>query len=136
MLGSVTIEKITSTKAEIFYWVTILFSKTLGTALGDFLADTIALGYDGEALVFSATLAVVAGFYFYMNASRPALFWAAFIVTRPLGATVGDLVDRPVAEGGMTLSRFSAAAFLTLFIVACVLLLPQKAEDSLGSVKL
>lgn len=131
-LGSVSVETIISRKAEIFYWVTILFSQTLGTALGDFLADTSALGFDGGALVFSGALAVVAVFYFCTNASRTLLFWAAFILTRPLGATVGDLLDKPVAEGGMALSRFSASAFLTIFIIASILLLPQKAGSHPG----
>ena len=111
----------------MFYWATILFSQTLGTALGDWMADKAALGYEGGALVFAVGLAVVAVGYFYTNLSRTLLFWSAFILTRPLGATVGDLLDKPLASGGLALSRFYASAILAAFIVACILFLPQKA---------
>lgn len=131
-MGSVSVDTVTTPKAETFYWATILFSQTLGTALGDFLADTGGLGYEGGALVFSAALAVVALAYFYTNVSRVLLFWAAFILTRPLGATVGDLLDKPISHGGLALSRFSASAALAAFIVACVLILPQKAGKHPG----
>ncbi len=125
--GSVSVESITKPKIEMFYWATILFSQTLGTALGDFLADTGGLGYEGGALVFGAGLVLIALAYFTTNISRTFLFWAAFILTRPLGATVGDLLDKPIAHGGLNLSRFSASAALAVFIVACILFIPQRA---------
>ena len=127
-LGSVSIDAINSPKAEMFYWVTILFSQTLGTALGDWTADSAGLGYQGGALVFAAGLALVAAAYFWTRISRTTLFWAAFILTRPLGATVGDFLDKPVAHGGLALSRYTASAALAVFIIACILLLPQRAE--------
>ncbi len=130
-LGSVAIESIDSRKAEIFYWATIMFSQTLGTALGDWMADRkagLGLGYEGGAIVFAAGLALVAAAYFWTKMSHTALFWAAFILTRPLGATVGDLLDKPVANGGMALSRYTASAVLAVFIVACIVFLPQRAE--------
>jgi uncharacterized membrane-anchored protein len=126
-LGSVSVATVTSPTVEIFYWATIMFSQTLGTALGDFLADTGGLGYEGGALVFGAALAVVAGLYFYTAVSRTVLFWAAFILTRPLGATIGDLLDKPVNDGGLALGRFEASAVLTVAILACILLIPQRA---------
>jgi uncharacterized membrane-anchored protein len=126
-LGSISVDSIKSRKAEAFYWATIMFSQTLGTALGDWIADT-GLGYEGGALVFGAVLAVVAAAYFYTNVSRTLLFWAAFILTRPLGATLGDLLDKPVASGGLNLSRYSASAVLAAVIVACIVFLPQRAE--------
>ncbi|TDH59728.1 hypothetical protein E2C06_25950 [Dankookia rubra] len=126
-LGSVSVDTVVTPKAEAFYWATIMFSQTLGTALGDWMADDTGLGYEGGALVFGAALAVVAGLYFYTGVSRVALFWAAFILTRPLGATVGDFLDKPVADGGLALGRFSASAVLLVLIVACILLLPQRA---------
>lgn len=127
LLGTVSVDTVTSRKAEMFYWATIMFSQTLGTALGDFLADTGGLGYQGGALVFGAGLAIVAGLYFYTDVSRTVLFWAAFILTRPLGATVGDFLDKPVEHGGLALGRFEASAVLAVFIVACILLVPQRA---------
>jgi uncharacterized membrane-anchored protein len=132
-LGSVSVSTITSPKAEMFYWATIMFSQTLGTALGDFLADTSGLGYEGGALIFAAALAVVAFAYFYTNISRTVLFWAAFILTRPLGATVGDFLDKPLADGGLALGRFSASAVLAVLIVACIVLLPQRAGSHPGA---
>lgn len=131
-LGSVSVDSVTSPKAEAFYWATIMFSQTLGTALGDWMADDTGLGYEGGALVFALALAVVAAAYFYTAASRTLLFWAAFILTRPLGATVGDLLDKPVADGGLALGRFSASAVLIAFIVACILFFPQKAGNHPG----
>ena len=131
-LGSVSVNTVTTPRAEMFYWMTILFSQTLGTALGDFLADTSGLGYEGGALVFAAALAVVAVAYFYTSVSRTLLFWAAFILTRPLGATVGDFLDKPIANGGLALGRFSASAVLVAFMVACVLVLPQRAGSHPG----
>ncbi|MDB5731015.1 MAG: hypothetical protein JWQ03_910 [Variovorax sp.] len=130
-LGSVSIDSITSRKAEIFYWATIMFSQTLGTALGDWMADPgtgLGLGYEGGALVFAAGLAVVAALYFWTRLSHTFLFWAAFILTRPLGATVGDLLDKPVASGGLALSRYTASTALAVFMVACIVVLPQRAE--------
>ena len=131
-LGSVSVDSITSPRAEMFYWATIMFSQTLGTALGDWMADDTGLGYEGGALVFALALAVVAALYFYTAASRTLLFWAAFILTRPLGATVGDLLDKPVAEGGLALGRFSASAALTVLIVAGILFFPQQAGSHPG----
>jgi len=109
-----------------------MFSQTLGTALGDWMADTTGLGYEGGALVFALALALVAAAYFYTSVSRTLLFWAAFILTRPLGATVGDLLDKPVANGGLALGRFSASAVLTVLIVACILFFPQRAGSHPG----
>ena len=126
-LGSVSVDSVTTPRAEVFYWATIMFSQTLGTALGDFLADTGGLGYGGGALVFGAGLVVVAGLYFLTGISRTVLFWAAFILTRPLGATVGDFLDKPLASGGLNLGRFAASAVLAGLMVGLVLLLPQRA---------
>ncbi len=126
-LGSVSVGSVTTPRAEMFYWATIMFSQTLGTALGDFLADTGGLGYTGGALVFGAALAVVALLYFYTGVSRTVLFWAAFILTRPLGATVGDFLDKPVANGGLSLGRFAASAVLLGLMAALIFLLPQRA---------
>ena len=126
-LGSISVETIITPSAEAFYWAAITFSQTLGTALGDWIADTGGLGYEGGALVFGAGLAVLAAAYFWTNASRVLLFWAAFILTRPLGATVGDFLDKPASHGGLALSRPIASALLAAFIVACILLVPQKA---------
>ncbi len=124
-LGSVSVDTVATPRVEAFYWATIMFSQTLGTALGDWMADTTGLGYEGGALVFAAALGVVV-VYFYTGVSRTLLFWAAFILTRPLGATVGDLLDKPVTAGGLALGRFSASAVLVAFIVACIVLLPQR----------
>lgn len=132
-LGSVAVDTVTTPRAEAFYWATIMFSQTLGTALGDWMADDTGLGYGGGALVFAAALAVVAGLYFRTAVSRTALFWAAFILTRPLGATVGDFLDKPVAEGGLALGRFTASAVLAAFIVLCILVLPQRPGGHPGS---
>jgi uncharacterized membrane-anchored protein len=125
--GSISVDTVTSPKIETFYWAAILFSQTLGTALGDWMADTNGLGYERGAVVFAAGLAVVAAGYFLTSVSRTLLFWSAFILTRPLGATVGDLLDKPLASGGLAFSRFSASAVLAAFILGCLLLLPQKA---------
>ena len=126
-LGSVSVDSVTTPRAEAFYWATIMFSQTLGTALGDWTADTGGLGYGGGALVFGAALAVVAAFYFFTGLSRTLLFWAAFILTRPLGATVGDFLDKPLADGGLALGRFTASAVLVALIVGLVMVLPQRA---------
>jgi uncharacterized membrane-anchored protein len=128
-LGSVSIHSIRSRKAEIWYWTTIMFSQTLGTALGDWTADTAGFGYLGAAVVFGAGLAVVAALYRWTSVSRTFLFWSAFILTRPLGAVVGDLLDKPLAQGGLALSRYSASAVLLLFMVACIWLLPRRAAS-------
>ena len=125
--GSISVETVYRTRIEAFYWAAITFSQTLGTALGDWMADTTGLGYEGGALVFSAALAVVAALYYWTNISRVALFWAAFILTRPLGATVGDSLDKPLNHGGMALSRPIASAVIAMFIFGCILLLPQRA---------
>jgi uncharacterized membrane-anchored protein len=129
--GSVSVDTVSTSKIEMFYWATILFSQTLGTALGDWMADTdrhgLGLGYEYGALIFAAGLAIVAALYIWTNVSRVLLFWSAFILTRPLGATVGDLLDKPVSSGGLALSRFYASAILVAFIIACIMLLPQRA---------
>jgi uncharacterized membrane-anchored protein len=126
-LGSVAAHAINDPKAEIFYWVTIMFSQTLGTALGDWTADTAGLGYVGGALVFGALLILVGTAYFWTNISRTVLFWIAFILTRPPGAVVGDFLDKPVGAGGLALSRYSASAILIVFIVACIVVFRQSA---------
>lgn len=111
-LGSVAVETVSSPKSEAFYWVTIMFSQTLGTALGDWTADTEGLGYGGGIIVFGTLLAVIAAAYYWTEISHTLLFWAAFILTRPLGAVVGDFLDKPVSHGGLALSRYSASAAL------------------------
>lgn len=125
-LGSVSVATVRSPTAELFYWVTIMFSQTLGTALGDWTADTAGLGYAGGAAVFTTLLGVIVAAYYWTRISRTTLFWMAFILTRPLGAVVGDFLDKPVTAGGLALSRYSASAALLVFIVACITLLPQK----------
>lgn len=125
-LGSVSVNSLSAPKAEMFYWVTIMFSQTLGTALGDWTADTAGLGYLGAALIFGGLLAVVIGAHYLTTLSKTLLFWAAFILTRPLGAVVGDFLDKPVAQGGLALSRYSASIALIAMIVACILFFPQR----------
>ena len=125
-LGSVAVDTVAGPKVETFYWITITFSQTLGTALGDWIADS-GLGYSGGALVFGAALAVVAALYFWTDISRVLLFWAAFILTRPLGATVGDFLDKPIAKGGLDLSRPLASIVLALAILILIVLIPQRA---------
>src|SRR5580693_852561 len=125
--GSVSVDTVTTPKIEMFYWVAILFSQTLGTALGDWMADTNGLGYEGGALVFAAALALIAALYFFTRTSRVLLFWAAFILTRPLGATLGDLLDKPHDHGGLEISRYVASGILAAIIVALILILPQRA---------
>lgn len=131
-LGSVSVETITSPKVEAFYWATIIFSQTLGTALGDWMADSTGLGYNGSALVVAGALAVVAALYFFTGVSRTLLFWAAFILTRPLGATVANSLDKPVAAGGLAIGDLSASAALAVIMVFCVLLIPQRAGRHSG----
>lgn len=126
-LGTVSVDTVSSPKAEMFYWMTIMFSQTLGTALGDWTADTAGLGYGGGAMVFSALLALVVAAYCWTTLSRTLLFWSAFILTRPLGAVVGDFLDKPVAAGGLALSRYSASIALLVFIVACIVIFRQRA---------
>jgi uncharacterized membrane-anchored protein len=130
--GSISVETVNTPKVEAFYWAAITLSQTLGTALGDWLADTGGLGYEGGALVFGAGIAVLAGAYYWTKLSRVTLFWAAFILTRPLGATVGDLLDKPVSHGGLNLSRPLASAVIAVFIIGCILLLPQRAGTHPG----
>ena len=125
--GSVSVSTVSKPKTEMFYWVAILFSQTLGTALGDWMADTNGLGYEGGALVFSAGMLVVAGAYLSKRVSNVLLFWIAFILTRPLGATLGDWLDKPIASGGFAFSRYTASALLAAVIVTGLLLIKQKA---------
>jgi len=123
----VSVETVTTPKVEAFYWAAIRLSQTLGTAHGDWIADTGGLGYEGGALVFAAGLAVTAALYYWTDVSRVLLFWAAFILTRPLGATLGDFLDKPLDHGGLALSRPIASAILAAIMIACVLMLPQRA---------
>lgn len=129
-MGSVSINTVNTPKAEMFYWLTIMFSQTLGTALGDWTADTAGLGYTGAAMVFASLLALAVAAYFFTKLSHTLLFWAAFILTRPLGAVVGDFLDKPVSAGGLALSRYSASAALFAFIVVCILVFKQRAAAS------
>ena len=131
-LGSISVETVNTPKVEAFYWMAITFSQTLGTALGDWMDDTTGLGYEGGALVFAAGLAVLAAAYYWTSVSRVLLFWAAFILTRPLGATVGDFLDKPVNHGGLALSRPLASAVIAAFILGCLVLLPQRAGTHPG----
>jgi len=135
-LGSIAIATVASPKSEMFYWVTIMFSQTLGTALGDFVADGrseipagLGLGYGGSALIFGGALAVIAIAYFRTRISRTALFWAAFILTRPLGAVVGDFLDKPIAKGGLALSRYSASLAILVLMLAFILVFKQRAAS-------
>ena len=125
-LGTIAADSVSSPKSELFYWVTIMFSQTLGTALGDWTADTAGLGYTGGALIFGGLLALVAAAYFWTRISHTVLFWTAFILTRPLGAVVGDFLDKPVAKGGLALSRYSASATLLVLMALGIFLLPHR----------
>lgn len=125
-LGAISVSTVTTSKAEMFYWTTIMFSQTLGTALGDWTASSAGLGYQGSALVFSTLLGLIAVAYYWTTISRTALFWAAFILTRPLGAVVGDFLDKPTSAGGLALSRYSASAVLLAFIIICILVFEHK----------
>jgi uncharacterized membrane-anchored protein len=131
--GTIDVNTVSMPRVEAFYWAAITFSQTLGTALGDWIADTGDLGYEGGALIFGAGLAVIAVLYYTTSASRVLLFWAAFILTRPLGATVGDFLDKPVRDGGLALSRPLASAVLAAFIIVCILVLPQRAGRHPGA---
>jgi uncharacterized membrane-anchored protein len=131
--GTISVNTVTTPKAEAFYWAAITFSQTLGTALGDWAADTGGLGYKGGALVFTVGIALVAGLYFWSNVSRVLLFWAAFILTRPLGATVGDFLDKPLDQGGLAMSRPLASLAIAIFILGCLFLLPHRAGRHPGA---
>ena len=125
-LGSVAVDTVSSPKSEVFYWVTIMFSQTLGTALGDWTADSAGLGYGGGAVIFGTLLAVIAAMYYWTKISHTVLFWAAFILTRPLGAVVGDFLDKPISKGGLELSRYSASVALLVLIVSCIFIFSHK----------
>ena len=125
-LGSVAVDTVSSPKSEMFYWITIMFCQTLGTALGDWTADTAGLGYGGGAMLFGALLAVIAIAYFRTKFFHTLLFWAAFILTRPLGAVVGDFLDKPISNGGLELSRYSASVVLFLLIVSFIFIFAHK----------
>jgi len=133
--GTVSVSTVSTPKVEAFYWATITFSQTLGTALGDWLADTRGFGYERGALLFIAGLAVVVALYYWTGVSRVVLFWVAFILTRPLGATVGDFIDKPVANGGLALSRPLASAAIAAIMLALIIVLPQRAGGHPGSPK-
>jgi len=135
-LGTVAVDSVSSPKSEMFYWVTIMFSQTLGTALGDFVADGrletpagLGLGYGGSAMIFGGALALIALAYYRTRISHTVLFWAAFILTRPLGAVVGDFLDKPIAKGGLALSRYSASATLLALILACIFFFSHKPAE-------
>jgi uncharacterized membrane-anchored protein len=130
--GSISVNTVSTPRVETFYWVAILFSQTLGTALGDWMADTNGLGYGDGSLVFGTGLVLIAAAYFFTGVSRTLLFWAAFILTRPLGATLGDLLDKPLNDGGLAFSRFYASGILAALIIACVAFLPQRAGTHPG----
>ena len=130
--GTISVNTVSTPRIEVFYWVAILFSQTLGTALGDWMADTNGLGYDGGALVFTAGLVLIGAAYFLTGISRTLLFWAAFILTRPLGAVLGDLLDKPIEDGGFAFSRLYASGILAAIIIACVAFLPQRAGTHPG----
>jgi uncharacterized membrane-anchored protein len=125
--GSIAVDTVASPRIEAFYWTAILFSQTLGTALGDWMADSNGLGYERGALVFGAALVLVAAAYFFTNISRTLLFWSAFILTRPLGATVGDFLDKPASAGGLAIGRFDASAVLVVLIIGLIVMVPQRA---------
>jgi uncharacterized membrane-anchored protein len=128
-LGSIDVSSVATPKAEGFYWLTIMFSQTLGTALGDWTADSAGLGYVGAALIFGGLLLLIVIVYYFSEISRTVLFWAAFVLTRPLGAVVGDFLDKPVANGGLEFSRYTATGVLVAAIVVLIYLLPQRAAD-------
>ena len=127
-LGTISVKSLTTPKAEMFYWVTIMFSQTLGTALGDWTSDTAGMGYLGAAVLFGGLLAILIGLYFWTQVSRTFLFWSAFILTRPLGAVLGDFLDKPLENGGLALSRYSASAVLFVFIVLCIVSFRKRAD--------
>jgi uncharacterized membrane-anchored protein len=128
--GTVSVESVSTPRSEMFYWITIMFSQTLGTALGDWTADTAGLGYLGAAIIFGSLLAIVAGAHFWTRVSSTLLFWAAFVLTRPLGAVLGDFLDKPLASGGLALSRYSASAVLLVFVVVCIMFSSKRAAGA------
>ena len=130
--GSISVNTVNTPRVEAFYWTAITFSQTLGTALGDWIADTGGLGYEGGALVFAAGLAVTAALYYWTEVSRVALFWAAFILTRPLGATLGDFLDKPLDHGGLALSRPVASAAIAAIMIGLIMVIPQRAGSHPG----
>lgn len=131
-MGSISVNTVSSPKVEMFYWITIMFSQTLGTALGDWTADTAGLGYTGGAMIFSALLLLVLAAYYFTSLSRTLLFWAAFILTRPLGAVVGDFLDKPIAKGGLELSRYTASVTIFVIIATLIFIFPQRAAKGVG----
>jgi uncharacterized membrane-anchored protein len=131
--GTISVNTVATPKVEAFYWTAITFSQTLGTALGDWIADTGGVGYEGGALVFAAGLALIGGLYLWTNVSYVLLFWSAFILTRPLGATVGDFLDKPVSHGGLAFSRPLASLVIAVFIIGCLFVLPQRAGRHPGA---
>lgn len=131
-LGSISTDNISTPREETFYWCTIMFSQTLGTALGDWTADTAGLGYGIGIIIFAALILTVIVLNFWTSISKAILFWAAFILTRPLGAVLGDFLDKPIASGGLELSRYSASAALIGFIILCLIVFPQRAGQSFG----
>jgi uncharacterized membrane-anchored protein len=130
VMGSVSVTTVSSPKAEMFYWVTIMFSQTLGTALGDWTADTVALGYAGAAIVFGGLLLVLVAASYWTNISSTMLFWAAFILTRPLGAALGDFLDKPIDHGGLAMSRYAASIALLGFILTSLMVFRQRAAKA------
>ncbi len=132
-VGTVSVNSIVTPKAEMFYWLTILFSNTLGTALGDWTSE--GTGFGGGVFLFVGLLAVIAGLYFFTKINRTVLFWSAFILTRPLGASMGDLLTKPHADGGLGLSRYVSSAVIAVFMVICILLFPQRAGEHPGGEK-
>jgi uncharacterized membrane-anchored protein len=130
--GSISVSNITTPKVEIFYWIAILFSNTLGTALGDFLSDSSDFGFQGAALVFGGLLALIALAYFFTQISHTLLFWLAFVLTRPLGATLGDILTKPLADGGLNLGRLESSSTLAVFFVACIFLTSRRSEQASG----
>lgn len=126
-MGTISVASVRTPKAEMFYWVTIMFSQTLGTALGDWTADSAGFGYGGSAAIFGGLLLVIVALYYVTKISRTILFWTAFILTRPLGAVVGDFLDKPVDHGGLALSRYTASAALFVFMAACIFFFPHRA---------
>lgn len=127
--GSISIVTVSTPKTEMFYWMTIMFSQTLGTALGDWVADTNEMGYLGAAVIFGGLILVTALLYYFTGVSRVALFWAAFILTRPLGAVVGDFLDKPIAKGGLALDRYTASLVLLVLIIVLIVVVPQKSAS-------
>ncbi len=127
--GSVSVSSITTRRAEFFYWMTILISNTLGTALGDFTADSIEAGFEGGALIFGAALVVIAALYFFTKINRTLLFWSAFVLTRPLGATLGDILTKPISHGGLNLDRITSSLVIAAFMIVCILFTRQRSEQ-------